>query len=141
MINIVLADDNLQILRVIEMVINAEKSMHVVAKARSGSEGLEFVKRFNPDVLVTDIVMFGMDGIQLIKKVFSETPHVKVIALSMHYDESYVKQAFESGAMAYVLKSMAGTDLAIAINDAISDKKFLSLPLVEKGFTKYVKGT
>ena len=141
MINVVLVDDNLRILSVIETMINAETDMRVVGIARSGAEALELVKRIKPDVLVTDIVMNVMDGIQLTREVLSVAPRVRVIALSMHNNAIYIQQALEAGVSGYVLKGKAGTDLVPAINSVMSGKIFLSPPLTEKGFTKCIKET
>ena len=141
MINVVLVDDNLRILSVIETMINAETDMRVVGIARSGAEALELVKRIKPDVLVTDIVMNVMDGIQLTREVLSVAPHVRVIALSMHNNAIYIQQALGAGASGYVLKGKAGIDLVPAINSVMSGKIFLSPPLTEKGFTKCIKET
>jgi DNA-binding NarL/FixJ family response regulator len=141
MINVVLVDDNLRILSVIEMMINAETDMHVAGIARSGAEALELVKKIKPDVLVTDVIMNVMDGIQLTREVISVAPHVKVIAFSMHNTTIYIQQALEAGASGYVLKGKAGTDLVPAINSVMSGKIFLSHSLTEKWFTKCIKET
>jgi DNA-binding NarL/FixJ family response regulator len=139
MIKIVLADDNIRILNVIEHLLNDEADMHVLGIAHSGSEALELSRINRPDVLITDIVMYGMNGIQLIQEVLKELPGIKSLVLSMHDNDTYVQQALEAGASGYVLKGRAGTDLIPAIHNAMSGKIFLSPPSDDKKFVKYAR--
>ncbi len=103
-IKVVLADDHSVVRTGIRMLISNDDSIEIIGEASSGNEALDMVKKMEPDIVITDISMPGMTGIELaeaIKKDYSDT---KVLVLSTYSDEEYILSAFEAGALGYLPK-------------------------------------
>jgi DNA-binding NarL/FixJ family response regulator len=103
----------------------------VVGEASNGREAIEVVERQRPDVVILDIAMPILNGIEAAKRISTEHPHTAIMILSMHSDESYILKALRSGARAYLLKDSADSDLIQAIRAVSSGKAFFS-PAVSK---------
>jgi DNA-binding NarL/FixJ family response regulator len=101
-IRIVLADDHLLLREGIRSLLKQLAGIEVVAEANDGREALKMIKIHQPDILMTDIGMKGMNGLEAATRAAAEAPHVRV--LSMHAHEEYVAQALKAGVAAYVLK-------------------------------------
>ncbi len=103
-IKVILADDHSVVRTGIRMLISNDDSIEIIGEASSGNEALDMVKKMEPDIVITDISMPGMTGIELaeaIKKDYSDT---KVLVLSTYSDEEYILSAFEAGALGYLPK-------------------------------------
>ncbi|MEM7106726.1 MAG: response regulator transcription factor [Bacteroidota bacterium] len=103
-IKVVLADDHSVVRKGIKMLISNDEGIEIVAEASSGEEALTMIREFDPDILITDISMPGMTGIELTEAIKNEKVHAKVLVLSTYTDEEYILSAFEAGALGYLPK-------------------------------------
>ncbi len=112
---IVLIDDHVLFREGVKRILDFEDSFEVVAEGNDGEEALALVEKHKPDVVLMDINMPHINGVQATKKLFSRYPDVKIIILSIHDDENYVTHALKSGAQGYLLKEMDSEALIDAI--------------------------
>lgn len=103
-----------------------------VVEAGNGFEALEALRRAPVDVVVTDVSMPGMSGLELIRRVRSEHPRAKLLVLSMHAEEQYALRAFKAGANGYLTKDLAGTDLVEAVCKVASGGAYVTGSLAER---------
>jgi len=114
-LRILLADDHKIIRDGLKLLVNDQPDMHVVGEAGNGSEVLEKAREFKPNVVVMDLSMPVMNGLQATARLKEECPEIRVVALTVHEDESYLRQLCKAGAAGYVLKRSAGDELIQAI--------------------------
>lgn len=136
---IVLADDHPIVRQGLRALLEAEADFQVVGEASDGLEAVALVERVKPDVLVLDLMMPGLAGLQVARQTRQRSPWTRIVILSMHADEGYVLEALTAGASAYVLKKSTTGDLVKAIRDAIAGRRFLSPPLSEHLIDAYVE--
>ena len=139
MIRIVLADDHLVIRKGLRILLEAEQGFSILAEAGDGLEAIKIVEDLQPDVLVADITMPGLDGLGVTRRVRKRVPHTQVVVLSMHAHEAYVLEALRNGALGYVLKNAEVADLVLAIRMAATGRRFLSAPLTEIAIDAYAE--
>ncbi len=138
-IKILLADDHKLIRAGIRSLVKEIKGVEVVAEASNGREALELIQEFNPDIVLLDIGMTELNGLEVAQRVSRDIPDVSIIILSMHANEEYVLQALKAGASGYLLKDSAPAELEIAINAVMKGETYLS-PSISKTFvTDYLK--
>lgn len=113
--NIVIIDDHQLFREGVKRILDFEPSFQVVAEADDGEKALEIVELFKPDVVIMDINMPNMNGIEATKQLIEVNPNSKVIILSIHDDESYVTHALKTGASGYLLKEMDADSLVEAV--------------------------
>jgi len=130
-LRVLLADDHNLIRAGLRLVISQEPDFVVVGEAENGHQAVERARELKPDVVVMDIGMPGLNGIEACRQVRDGLPDTQVVMLSMHSDEGYVLRALKAGARAYLLKDSAEADLARAIRAAADGKSFFS-PAVAK---------
>jgi DNA-binding NarL/FixJ family response regulator len=106
--------------------IEREPDMTVVAEAETGEEGLAMAREEHPDVVVMDILLPGINGIETTRRILDEQPDIKVLALSNHFGESLVQAILDGGGMGYVRKSMAFEDLIPALHSISTGKRYMS---------------
>lgn len=139
MTTIVLADDH-QVVRLgIRALLEAEQDFHVVGEASDGIEAGKQVEQFKPDVLIVDLMMPGMNGLEVTRHVTQRQSHTQVIILSMHANESYVLEALRNGATAYILKESSANDIVHAVREVINGRRYLSPPLSERAIEIYIR--
>src|SRR5260221_10114026 len=141
MTTIVLADDHHIVRQGIRALLERETDFFVVEEAETGAGVPSLVERLKPDVLVIDLMMPGLNGLGVARRVSSRSPDTRVIILSMHADESYVIEALATGASGYVLKDSQVVDLIQAIHVALEGGRYLSPPLSERAIDAYVQST
>ena len=124
-----LADDHAMVRRKLKELLHEEADLQVVAEADNGTEIVRLVSELQPEVLVTDLTMPGLDGLQVTSAVRRISPGTRIVVISVHREESYVQRALELGAAAYVLKNASGTDLVAAIRSVLAGEQFLSAAL------------
>lgn len=112
---IVLADDHAVLRSGLKMLLNAQDDMLVVGEATDGQQTLSAVREHMPDVLILDITMPKTDGLHLLHQLTRTFPHVRVLILTMHEEEGYLRRALEAGAAGYCPKSAADAELISAI--------------------------
>lgn len=125
---ILLADDHAIVRQSLRSRLEAEPDFDLVGEAKDGLVTLAQVERLRPDVLLLDIAMPGLNGIEVLTRVRQRFPRTHVVVLSMHQDRSYVVRSFQNGAQAYVVKSADAKDLVHAIREVMAGRQYLSPP-------------
>jgi DNA-binding NarL/FixJ family response regulator len=128
---VLLADDHTLIRAGLRLVVDQEPEFTVVGEAADGRQAVALAQSLKPDMVVMDIGMPGLNGIEACRQIRESLPETQVVMLSMHSDEGYVLRALKAGARAYLLKDSAEADLARAIRAASEGKSFFS-PAVGK---------
>ncbi len=113
--NIIIIDDHQLFREGIKRILEFEKSLQVVAEGDDGSEVLTLVEEYRPDIVIMDINMPQMNGVEATRKLIEKYPKTKIIILSIHDDENYVTHALKTGAMGYLLKEMDADTLIEAV--------------------------
>jgi len=130
-IRVLLADDHKLIRAGLRLVVDQQPDLSVVGEADDGRQAEELARSLQPDVVVMDIGMPNLNGIEAARQIREIRPDAAVVMLSMHSDEGYVLRALGAGARAYLLKDSATTDLVQAIHAVVEGKSFFS-PAVSK---------
>ncbi len=138
-IKVLIADDHAIVREGVRMILAKERDLEVVGEAGDGRQALDLVDRLHPDVVIMDLSMPGMGGIEATKHVKERHPAVNVLALTMHEDESYVFQLLRAGASGYVLKRAAAQDLVQAVRAAARGEAFLYPSIARKVVEDYLK--
>lgn len=128
---ILLADDHQLMRSGIRLMLERESDLSVVGEACDGREAVALAKSLRPDVVVMDIGMANLNGIEAAQQMTQNRPEVAIVMLSMHSDESYVLRALKAGARGYLLKDSAEADLIKAVHAVAGGKSFFS-PSVSK---------
>jgi DNA-binding NarL/FixJ family response regulator len=136
---IVLADDHRIVRQGLHALLAAEADFKVVGEAGDGREALEQVKSLAPDVLVLDLMMPGLNGLEVARQLHKHTPKVGVVVLSMHDDEGFVLEALANGVSAYVLKDSNSSDLIQAVREVAAGRRYLSPPLSDRVIETYLQ--
>jgi DNA-binding NarL/FixJ family response regulator len=131
MVTVVLADDHVVVRQGLRALLESDPSFVVVGEAADGLEAVELVKRLKPIVLISDLMMPGLDGLALTRKVSRLKSDTRVIVLSMYGDQAYVLTALKSGAAGYVLKESCGAELFQAIREVVAGQRYLSPAVFE----------
>ena len=126
MIKIVLADDHQIVRHGLRSLLSAEPDMQVVGEADNGRSVVRMVQEFSPQVVIMDISMPDLNGIEATRQIIAESPGIKIIALSMHSDSLFVLNMFKAGASGYLLKDCALEELVKAVRTVINRKIYLS---------------
>jgi len=135
MVTVALADDHVVVRQGLRLLLESDPEFHVVGEAADGIEALELVKRRKPKVLIADLMMPGLDGLETTRRLSRLKLKTRVIILTMYGDEAYLLDALGSGAAGYVVKESAGADLFQAIRDVAAGRHYLS-PLLSEVFTR-----
>ena len=130
-IRIVLADDHNIIRSGLRLLLERQPDFKVVAEAEDGRQAVQLVAKHHPDVVILDIGMPQLNGIEATRQIVAQESHPNVVILSMHSDESYVLRALKAGARAYILKNAAEADLIRAVQAVSEGKSFFS-PVISK---------
>lgn len=125
-IRLLLADDHTVMRTGLRALLERQPNLEVVGETGNGREAVKLASSLNPDVIVMDVGMPLLNGIEATKAILMELPGTAVIILSMHADESYVMRALKAGAKGYLLKESAAADLLGAIQAVSQDKSFFS---------------
>ena len=130
-IRIVLADDHTVVRKGLRLLLESVPEFTVVADASNGREALALAEEHQPSVVVMDVAMPLLNGIEAARQITAKLPQTAVVFLSMHSDESYVLKALKAGARAYLLKDSAEHDLIAAVR-AVSEGKAFFSPAISK---------
>jgi DNA-binding NarL/FixJ family response regulator len=136
---VVLADDHQVVREGLRLLLEAQPDLCVVGEAADGLEAAELVERLKPDVLVVDLIMPGLGGLDVAREAKRRAPKTRIVLLSMHSSDSFVLQALKNGASAYVLKDSSAAELVQAIRTVLAGGRYLSPPLSQKAIDDYVK--
>ncbi len=135
---ILLADDHQIMRQGLIALLGKQPSMQVIAEAENGIQTLEIARREKPDVIIMDIAMPDINGIEVTRQLKAELADIKIIALSMHADRRFVTEILKAGASGYVLKQSAFEDLVTAIKAVMMNRKFLSADILDTVVDDYV---
>ncbi|MCZ6490684.1 MAG: response regulator transcription factor [Acidobacteria bacterium] len=130
-ISILLADDHRIVRQGLRRILEEHSRMEVVGEASDGREAVQMALDKEPDIIIMDVAMPRLGGMEAIRQISKRLPAAKVLVLSMYSDESYVVQMLEAGAKGYLLKDSADTDLVEAVLAVSNGKSFFS-PLISK---------
>ncbi len=125
-IRIVLADDHKITRQGLRSLLDKQEEMEVVAEAENGRDAVQLVEQLAPDVVIMDVTMPDLNGVEATRQIMSRSPDVKIIGLSMHSDSLFVTEMLKSGAAGYLLKDCAFEELSRAIRTVVEDKTYLS---------------
>ena len=128
---IVIADDHQIVRQGLQSLIENENDLEVVGVADNGRRALQMARRLKPDVVIMDIAMPELNGIDAARQIVNEVPGVKIIALSMHSDRHFVEEMLRAGVMGYLLKESAFEELIKAVRVVCAGKKYLSPDVTE----------
>jgi len=138
-ISIVLGDDHKVILRGLRAVLEAQPGFAVIGEASDGLKVAALVEKVKPDILVLDLMMPGLSGFDVTRRVTKRSPKTRVVILTMYSSEPHVIEALRSGAMAYVVKDASAEELVTAIREAAAGRRFLSTPFSSDLIESYLK--
>jgi len=130
-VRIVLADDHTVMRNGLRLLLERQPHLQVVGEAADGRQAVSLSESANPDVVIMDIGMPNLNGIEAARQIVNHNPHTAIAILSMHSDESYVIRALKAGARAYLLKDSAEADLLAAVRALTEGKSFFS-PAISK---------
>jgi two-component system, NarL family, response regulator NreC len=125
-IRIFLADDHMLVRDGLRFILEAQKDMEIVGEASNGRETIDLVRQLRPDVVVLDIAMPEMNGIEAAEQIRSTCQETKVVILSMHSTSEHIYRALRAGAKGYLLKESAGKEVVDAIRTVSNGQRFLS---------------
>ena len=143
MINILIADDHLMFCEGITSLLSTEKEINIVGCAENGIEVLKILKTHHIDIVLMDINMQKMDGIETTKHIVEKYPDVKVLMLTMYNNDEFIKQIIEIGAHGYILKNTGKDELILAIKSIINGGNYFNEEVKNtliKSFRKKNKG-
>lgn len=125
-VSIILADDHTLFREGLLTILNAELEFQVVAQANNGREVVKLLRKHEVDVIIMDIAMPELNGIEATRQILHDYPEMKIIALSMHSDSHFVTGMLKAGAKGYLLKDCAGIELIKAIREVLMDRYYIS---------------
>jgi len=137
-IRIVLADDHVILRHGLSKAIGQEEGMEVIAQAENGQTAVDLARELNPDIIVMDIGMPDLNGIEATRQIKHQNPNVKIIALSMHSNKKFIIEMFKAGASGYLLKDCEFDELAEAIKVVHTGKTYLSPSITDVVVENYV---
>lgn len=138
MIKIMLADDHHMVRQGIRALLEAEADMHVIAEEADGLKAVNTAEAHQPDILIVDMMMPGLNGLDVIVQVKRRCPHTRIIVLSMQTDDGYVLGSLRNGANGYVLKESSAEHLVAAIRAVMDGHRYLSDTLTERAIAAYI---
>ena len=138
---ILLADDHQIVREGLKSLLNSHEDMEVVGEARDGRSAVQMAKDLAPDVVIMDVGMPHLNGIEATRQITAREPEAKVVALSMHADRRFMGEMLKAGAKGYLLKDGAFEELATAIRSVVANKVYLSPRIANVVVDDYVRRT
>ncbi len=136
---IVLAEDHHIVRQGLRALLSAEPEFSVTGEAADGLRAVEVVERLKPDVLIVDVMLPGLSGLEVTRQVRQRFPRTRVVVLSMHANEAYVLEALRNGASGYVVKDASAANLVQAVREAAAGRRYLSPPLSDWAIEAYAQ--
>ncbi len=125
-IRILLADDHAVVRQGFRMILGAQPDMEIVGEAGNGREAVELAEQLRPDIVVMDVAMPELNGIEATRRLAASAPQTRVVALSMHKDSVYVREILRAGARGYLLKDSGAADLVSAVRAVAAGEGYIS---------------
>jgi len=138
-IRVLLAEDHTIVRKGLRSLLDAEAGMEVIGEAANGREAVDKVQQLLPDVVVMDIAMPGLNGLEATRQIKKRFPEVKVVILTVHTNEEYIRQILRAGASGYLVKQAAPRELIAAIRAAQRGDSYLSPSVSRKVVAQYVQ--
>jgi DNA-binding NarL/FixJ family response regulator len=134
---ILIADDHAMVRDGVKNLVQQNKDLTVIGEARSGNETLELYDKLKPDLLILDISMPDMNGMEVSRAILANNPDANIVILSMYEDEDYISRCLEYGVKGYVVKNESGSELDYAIRSVLQGKNYFSRQAQDVIFKKY----
>jgi two-component system, NarL family, response regulator NreC len=131
-VKVLLVDDHPIVRQGLRNLLHTEPAFTVVGEAGDGIEGLDLIHRLKPDVLIVDLMMPGLNGLDIIKQAIKQWPRLRIVVLSMQSADSYVVEALNCGASGYVLKETGPSEIIQAIHVVVGGERYLSPKLSQR---------
>ena len=138
-IRILLADDHKIVRDGLQTLVEKQPEMEVVGEAENGRKAVQLTLKLVPDVVIMDVTMADLNGIEATRQIHKEQPSIKIIALSMHSDRRFVAGMLKAGASGYLLKDCAFEELARAIHSVVSNQTYLSPGITDIVVKDYIQ--
>jgi DNA-binding NarL/FixJ family response regulator len=140
-VSVLLADDHPIVRQGLRHLLEMQPEFKVVGEASDGIAAAQMAERCRPDVMVVDLMMPGLNGLEVIRQVRQRSPATRIIVLSMHNNDAYVLQALKRGASGYVLKDSASGEVVQAVKQVMLGQRYLSASLAENMIELLLKQT
>lgn len=137
MITIILIEDHALVREGFRRILEESGDLRVIGETGDGLEGVDLVAAHRPDVVLVDLQLPGLHGLEVVRRIGTDSPATRIVVLSRHADESYVVESLDAGADAYVLKQSGSEALIAAVRSAAGGNSYLSPPLSEGGLRDY----
>ncbi len=137
---IVIAEDHTILREGLRSLLSSHPEFETVGEAEDGREAIRCVEKFKPDLVLTDLSMPRMNGLDAIKEIKRRNPKTKVLVLTVHKAEEYILSTFKAGADGYLLKDSTHTELVLAVRKVLSGKHYISPEVSEKVIEGYLEG-
>ncbi len=134
---ILLVDDHMVLRQALRALLEAEAGLEVVGDAENGREAVELARKLQPDVVVMDIAMPHLNGLEATRRIAQEAPRAKVLILSSYSDDKFVQEIVEAGAVGYILKQTAAPEFIKAVREAHKGKAWFSPSISKRLFDRY----
>jgi two-component system, NarL family, response regulator NreC len=138
-IRVLLADDHAVVRAGFRMILAAQSNIEIIGEASNGREAVEMAERSQPDVVVMDVTMPELNGIEATRRLGQSTPRTRILALSMHKDSVYVREILKAGARGYLLKDALDKDLVAAVEAVARGEGYLSPAVADAVLSDYRK--
>jgi DNA-binding NarL/FixJ family response regulator len=138
-ISVFLADDHAVVRNGLQLILQAETDISVVGEASDGHEAVRAVTKVCPDIVIMDIAMPGLNGIEATRKIHATCPSVKVLVLSIHASAEHIFRALQAGAQGYLLKESAGSEVIKAVRTIHVGRRYLSEKISETVINDYLQ--
>lgn len=139
-IQVVIAEDNTLLREGLRMMLESDERFDVAEEVEDGLSAIKSVLKHQPDIIILDLSMPRMNGLAAIKDIKRQSPETRILALTIHEDEEYIVEAFQSGADGYCLKDTTRDDLLKAINIVLSGKTYISPAIANTVLEGYIEG-
>jgi len=138
MVTVFIADDHAVVRKGLKAILDSDTDFTIVGEAEDGLQALSEVERLRPDILVVDIMMPGLGGLEVTRQIHQVVPQTRIVVLSLHDNEPYVIEALRHGASAYLIKSSSVDHILVALHEVMKGHRYLSPPLTERAIQVYI---
>ena len=139
-VRIVIAEDHTILREGLRSLLSSHPSFEIVGEAEDGREAIRCVEKLKPDLILTDLSMPRMNGMEAIKEIKRGSPATKVLVLTVHKAEEYILATFRAGADGYILKDSTHSELVMAVKKVLDGKRYISPEISEKVIEGYLEG-
>lgn len=126
MIRVLLADDHTIVRQGLKLILSAHSDIEVVGEAANGNEAIELARKLTPDIIIMDVAMPEVGGIDATRKITAANPRLRILVLSMHKESVYVREILKAGARGYILKDAIDTELLNAVRSVAKGDGYIS---------------